>query len=787
MPRYTYTKKLMVFGYVEDGETVYYVDRDTREQLLAGQITERGILVQGEPEPVSLAKFEALAGRYYVKAPTKYTILPSGVSMHEALCEIKGVSAEESVLRERAVVSRPSRSGRGRTPKRGQEDPAPVPLASLLLEDENDQLCAYCGNGGEVIELLHCASCPTALHASCPSVEDIFRAHKAAKVKERADEAGKADESAKTAVTGDATATGGVEGEAAGQSHGNAQTAGHMQRGSETGIEVQELWYCPACRCCVCGKSMDVMGDQYRGAVHVSGDAEAGPYVDISDPSLFNRLHIKSSRPEVTGAENASEGADKGLDGQQPADNAKKSEVEKVDAKGVSGDEMREKGHRDERMGQGDPDLPMPPAPGVGTCVVVSASGARAHPSCVDQFPAGMANGEPLDMYGDRDALAALAKVCLRGATNIGSYACDKRVSFQIIHAAAATGRDIHGVAPRYTDAQKESLRKIISAAWVVVKDSYEEIWDSRTGINLAPMMLQGVSNLPYLDFSGMFIASLFIESSIVSVVCFRVLGVVAEMPIVATRRELRGIKAASTLLARLDHELHKIGVKALMTQATYKEGPRSFYPYTPSLNPPGAPLPPPGQEVFGFQIAHKEHVNVVISHGGFSVPGISWVERETGKWADWSTWSSTLGDVKVDLSPGVDLKSRLNLLMIKAVAHPKAPGATVDADMAPEKEAEEGVTSEAANVKAETGTSKKSGDNLAPNTDTKAEIKTEEQRHGREVRAMECKGGEDHAGCESMPMHNDGIDNGGPTDASALIVNALVNDVVSRVVRNDS
>ncbi len=756
MPRYTYTKKLMVFGYAEDGDTVHYVDRDTREQLLAGQITERGILVQGESKPVSLTKFEALAGRYYVKAPTKYTILPSGVSMHEALCEIKGVDPEENMPKEGAAAPR------GRKQKR-EEDPAPVPLASLLLENEHDQFCVYCGNGGEVVELLQCASCPTAMHASCPSVQDIFRAHEAAKAKEEADrtvEESKGGDGAKTKEAGDATATAtaGVGMEAAGPSSGNAQTVGHVQHGTETGTEQRDAWYCPACTCCVCGKSVDVMGDQYRGAVHVSGDAEAGPYVDISDPLLFKRLDIKLPPPEVGSSErDASEGVDKGVDGQQWPGKSKSSEIEMVEASGASVDERRAEGTLDETMRQDDLEPPAQPAPDAGTSVVVSASGARAHPSCIEQFPAGLENGEPFDRYCDRNALAALAKVCLRGATNIGSYASDRRVSFQIIHAAAATGRDILGVAPRYTDAQKKSLRKIISAAWVVVKDSYEEIWDSRTGVNLAPMMLQGVSDLPYLDFSGMFIAALFIESSIVSVACFRVLGAVAEMPIVATRRELRGIKAASTLLARLDHELHKIGVKALMTQATYREGPRSFYPYTPSMNPPGAPLPPPGQEVFGFQIAHKEHVNIVVSHGGFIVPGISWVERETGKWDDWSTWSSTLGDIKVDLCQGVDLKSRLALMMINTVPRSKDPAAMVDADtdMASEQEAEAGGTLAATG---EAGT----------NPEVKNETQEQLQQSGSP---------------EAMPMQIDGFDDGDQTDTSALIVKALVDKIVKVVV----
>ena len=71
MPRFTYTKKLIVYGYVNDGDVVQYMDSRTNTTLLSGRIHERGILVEGHDEPVSLAKFEALAGRYKVNQAIK--------------------------------------------------------------------------------------------------------------------------------------------------------------------------------------------------------------------------------------------------------------------------------------------------------------------------------------------------------------------------------------------------------------------------------------------------------------------------------------------------------------------------------------------------------------------------------------------------------------------------------------------------------------------------------------------------------------------------------------------
>jgi len=730
MPRYTYTKKLIVYGYVNEGDVVQYKDSRTNTTLLSGRIQERGVMVEGQDEPVSLAKFEALAGRYKVNQATKHIYLPSGKSVDAALNEINRLLAEAKKTRAREAAARPGKR-RGRKPKVLQEyeDGAGAGagagaaivdnVISLLTEAENDEYCVYCGIGGGTMELMRCSSCPTAMHARCPTVEDILQASKAAaranakveaptgdkedmedeedsdaeavavknalkrrkearkrslqmdkmdvdtgtgagEVAEMGDarEAGGSGEaSTAPATAAGATSTAGAVGAAPSTAPSTAPTAAPTQAPT---THSKTEWHCPACSCCVCGERVSPVAEQYRGALRVGPDVLGQPpYVDVLDPEHHKKLVIGDPIPTEAEEEHKAE---------------EKPRASDVDIEGNGADNEDNKDGSINGDNEDESLLPPPPPPPVETSLLVSATGARAHAKCSKQFPTEMSKGAPFDVDGDLDILQGLAKACLRGATNIGRYSNDESLSFQMIHAAAATGQTVHGVAPVYTSKQRISLRKIISAGWAVVKDSYEEIWDSRTGLNLAPMMLQGTSNLPYVDYSGMHIAAMFINSCIVSVACFRVLGPVVEVPIVATRRDLRGIKAASTLLARLDHELHKLGVKALVTQATYKEGPNSYFPYTPSLNPPGAPMPPPGQEALGFKLARKEYVDAVISRGGFSVPGITWVERDTGKWADWSTWEaeSQLSNIQVKLNALMNLRSRLQLMMIKGVHRPK-------------------------------------------------------------------------------------------------------------------
>jgi hypothetical protein len=583
MPRQSFIQKLILYKYVAVGDELRYVHSVSGETLLSGQVTEDGLAVEGQVGLCTLHKFEKLAGGYKIKQPAKYTLLPCGKSVEDAMAEIG--------VRQMQEKKKPKHGKGGKSRKKSEEHIVDS-VQSLLVEDEHNSLCQYCGLGGD---LMCCETCPTVAHAGCC--------------------------------------------------------------GLKREPEKEAMWYCPACTCSVCGKYLDQSLEQYRGALLIP-PADAQRYVDILDPMVYKRLvlgrqHLSSTKePERAVEEIIKKSKQKDQD--EPISCAEENDKMNTECKAeenvVLDVDMLEAEPRDTRHQQYG--------------IIFSGSGIRLHPSCAKQCHDHVERGTPFCSDDEMAVLKGLVHLCHKGALSISRYACGSRVSFQIIHAAAASGQTAYGISPKYTPAQMLSLRKILSACWAVIKDSYEVIWDSRTGVNLAPMMLQGASKLPFLDYSGMFVAPLFINSIVVSVACFRILGTdVAELPIIATRRDLRGKRAASTLLARLDHELHKLGVKSIMTQATYD----CFTPYMPSLNPPGEPLPTPSNQVFGFKSPRKECVDKVISCGGLIIPGVTWVEKETGQALNWAVWESKLHEVNLELNRSVDEKSRRQLLMIKA------------------------------------------------------------------------------------------------------------------------
>ena len=161
MPPAFHTKTLIELGYVQDGDTVHYVDGDTGEQLLSGQITETGIRVANETKPVPPVKFEAMAGRHKSRAPTKHIILPNGMSMEDALSEIKGVGwRKKGSLKKRFAASRVAGSARaaGSGPTTARRD------------DDNDDYCGVCQENGD---LLMCDGCSLSFHGGCIGYQDI--------------------------------------------------------------------------------------------------------------------------------------------------------------------------------------------------------------------------------------------------------------------------------------------------------------------------------------------------------------------------------------------------------------------------------------------------------------------------------------------------------------------------------------------------------------------------------------------------------------------------------------
>lgn len=401
-------------------------------------------------------------------------------------------------------------------------------------------------------------------------------------------------------------------------------------------------WYCPGCVCCLCHKQMST-GEAvatprvYRGdACFVGNTPPSSSYHDILESANQKKLFL-SNRPRIR---------------QLPKKVVEKplckeaTDIEEPGAKRHCSPEKENKvhlnGHHVEQYSE-----------------IKSVCGARAHMSCLPELAQPVGGGVPWYFTLEEKLVEGIAHICCQGALKVGEYACGSEVFFQIIHAAAAAGKhnQFQGLAPFYTESQKISLCKILSGCLAVINDAYNEIWDSRTGINLIPMMLQGQYAPPYLDFSGMYVAPLFVNSTIVSVACFRLLGSgVAELPLLATRQEIRGCKAGTTLLLKIQEVLYQFGVQKLVTYAMYCP----LYPYLPAVHPQGETLPPPSQGKLGFKLASRETVSAVISHGGIRIPGVPWVEKNI-EIVDWPSQMKILKETHLKLNTGVsDIDSRL-------------------------------------------------------------------------------------------------------------------------------
>ena len=434
-------------------------------------------------------------------------------------------------------------------------------------------------------------------------------------------------------------------------------------------------WYCPHCTCSLCGEGIytrpeDMMADVlqvYRGKA--TCEESYGTYCDILESNMSKSLLIR-----CPGSIDRTKRVEKS------------SETSLVD---IGEFHSKEIGSAPDSKGD---ELHHPRNDCCNDVVnkefdeIVSACGARAHARCVANFPDILQSSEPWFRNSEKDVLFDLSRLCWQGAMAIGGYSCGSKVSLQIIHAASASGEADHGISLQYSKEQKFSLRKIVSACWAILKDSYEELWDSRTGENLIPMLLQGTSNPPFVDMSGSYIAPLFINATVVSVACFRLLGhQMAEIPLLATRREIRGCKAGETLLLKLQDLLHSVGIQSVVTPATYCP----FLSYLPANHPPGEPLPSPSQERFGFSIASPETIKYIVAHGGLRIPGVPWAEKSLST-IDWKAWKSVLEETHLHINHISDLDARIMTGIIAPVSEepedtdqrPKIVDSVVDVPM---------------------------------------------------------------------------------------------------------
>ena len=117
-------------------------------------------------------------------------------------------------------------------------------------------------------------------------------------------------------------------------------------------------------------------------------------------------------------------------------------------------------------------------------------------------------------------------------------------VYFQLIRGAAvAFSSSCTGFTPAYTDDQKKDLRLILSAARAIVQECYAPILDSRTGADIIPWLLRGASfDNGRVDFSSFYTGVLYVDHSVVGVVCLRTSGPAgpAEVPVFCIRPEVQ-------------------------------------------------------------------------------------------------------------------------------------------------------------------------------------------------------------------------------------------------------
>jgi GNAT superfamily N-acetyltransferase len=174
-------------------------------------------------------------------------------------------------------------------------------------------------------------------------------------------------------------------------------------------------------------------------------------------------------------------------------------------------------------------------------------------------------------------ACAKIAKICCDGAVQVDTLADGTSLMFQLVHCAAATAETASccGVVPGYTFSIRQELRRTLSAAYHVLKASYATLLDSRTGADVLPWLLRGARLADgALDLSQFYAGILFAGTTVVSVACLRLLvDGIAEVPVLATRPELRSNRLGERLLARIESVLHKAGTRRIFTPAFAKPG----------------------------------------------------------------------------------------------------------------------------------------------------------------------------------------------------------------------
>lgn len=214
-----------------------------------------------------------------------------------------------------------------------------------------------------------------------------------------------------------------------------------------------------------------------------------------------------------------------------------------------------------------------------------------------------------------------LAEVSAAGAVPFGTLHNGMPLSLQLIRGAAVAGTACSGACPAYSEAQRVELRAALSAALCVLQSGYGAIPDSRTGGDMLLWMVRGARFADgAMDLSGMYTAVLFVGSTIAGAACLRLLGRgTAELPVLTVRPEVRGAGLGTAMISRIESILLEAGVKVLLTPAlTMWRG-----PYMPSVLLHGQPLPPPGQQAWGYCLATKAQMRSVLALRPITMPGV--------------------------------------------------------------------------------------------------------------------------------------------------------------------
>ncbi|KAK9827463.1 hypothetical protein WJX74_003733 [Apatococcus lobatus] len=182
--------------------------------------------------------------------------------------------------------------------------------------------------------------------------------------------------------------------------------------------------------------------------------------------------------------------------------------------------------------------------------------------------------------------VAAIAARGLQPCSGPECKATSGLLRWQLIcGAAVADPEACHGWAPKYSELERSQLRDLLWAVRQVLTESFSGgLPDVRVGGDLLPLLLQGWRAPPHspadpagagrCNFSGFHTAVLLSGSSLVSVALVRALGEdAAEIPVVATRPQLRNRGLARRLLAALEEALKSAGVARIAMPAIRASG----------------------------------------------------------------------------------------------------------------------------------------------------------------------------------------------------------------------